>query len=323
VKACIKVRWLLGASLVALCALGSVGAPADPEASMRAFVVSIARHAREAAPDFLLVAQDGLELLTESGRIDGLPAIEYVAALDGVGQEDVTFGYTGYGNSTLAETHAVLLGFLDLAERLGLAAFVIDYCRDADQIKHALSVAAEHGFVGYAAPSQDLEVIPEDTIQPWAVHSDDVRRLSEARNVLFLINPERYGSKGELVNALAEAPYDVLVVDGWFDAGVPLSAGDLAALGRKPGGGERLVLAYLSIGEAEDYRADWSPSWALRPPAWLGDENPDWPGNYAVRYWDPEWQAIVFARLDGLIAAGFDGVYLDKVDAFDTAESAP
>ncbi|MEZ6185666.1 MAG: endo alpha-1,4 polygalactosaminidase [Planctomycetota bacterium] len=101
--------------------------------------------------------------------------------------------------------------------------------------------------------------------------------------------------------------------------------------------GGRRVIAYLSLGEAEDYRAYWGldrgtpgADWAARPPAWLGPENPDWPGNFKVRYWDPSWQALVIANpgkhpvlgdapscLDRILAAGFDGVFLDVVDAFE------
>jgi cysteinyl-tRNA synthetase, unknown class len=56
-------------------------------------------------------------------------------------------------------------------------------------------------------------------------------------------------------------------------------------------------------------------------PAWLAGENPAWRGNHLVRYWDPEWQNIIFgsptAYLDKILEAGFDGVYLDKIDAND------
>ena len=34
-------------------------------------------------------------------------------------------------------------------------------------------------------------------------------------------------------------------------------------------------------------------------------------------FWDPEWQAIIFDYVDRIVAAGFDGVYLDKVDEFE------
>lgn len=85
-----------------------------------------------------------------------------------------------------------------------------------------------------------------------------------------------------------------------------------------------VALAYLSIGEAEDYRFYWDEAWDADhdgvpdpgAPAWLGRSNPDWAGNYKVRYWDPAWQAIVLSYLDKIIAQGFSGVYLDIVDAF-------
>ena len=122
---------------------------------------------------------------------------------------------------------------------------------------------------------------------------------------------------------VAASPYDLMVIDYSRDGSAEqaFSRADVMAMQRKPDGTQRLVLAYLSIGEAEDYRSYWQRGWASSPPAWLGVENPDWPGNYAVRYWDQHWQSLILggpdSYLDGIIAAGFDGVYLDRIDAFD------
>ena len=52
-------------------------------------------------------------------------------------------------------------------------------------------------------------------------------------------------------------------------------------------------------------------------PCWLARTNPDWEGNYKVQYWSEDWQQIVLAYLDRIIADGFDGVYLDIIDAFE------
>lgn len=125
---------------------------------------------------------------------------------------------------------------------------------------------------------------------------------------------------------VAASSYDLVTIDYSRDGsrdGV-FSAADVAQMQVKPDGGHRIVLAYLSIGEAEDYRAYWHREWSANPPSWLGSENPDWPANYAVRYWDAQWQSLIFgapgAYLDAIIAAGFDGIYIDRVDGFDVRD---
>ncbi len=78
-----------------------------------------------------------------------------------------------------------------------------------------------------------------------------------------------------------------------------------------------IPIAYISIGEAEDYRFYWDSTWYSSPPGWLGNENPHWQGNYAVKYWMDGWKSIVFSYLDRVLEQGFAGVYLDKVDEFE------
>ena len=126
------------------------------------------------------------------------------------------------------------------------------------------------------------------------------------------------------VARLAASEREWIVLDAVFDSETPWTRADLAAMrDRQPG---RKIIAYLSIGEAEDYRAYWRPEWLHngRPtpsaPAFLGLVNPAWKGNYRVKYWLAEWQRIVLASVDAAMEAGFDGVYLDIVDAFETFE---
>ena len=92
----------------------------------------------------------------------------------------------------------------------------------------------------------------------------------------------------------------------------------------KLNGGSRLIIAYMSIGEAEDYRYYWDSDWNNTPPSWLEEENPNWEGNFKVRYWEAEWKGIIYGNdssyLKKILDAGFDGVYLDIIDAFEYFE---
>ncbi len=87
------------------------------------------------------------------------------------------------------------------------------------------------------------------------------------------------------------------------------------------------ALAYFSIGEAENYRFYWDSAWVKREnsddltadaPSWLGRTDPDWLGNYKVRYWDPSWRDHVLRPyLDRILRLRFRGVYLDILDAYE------
>lgn len=119
---------------------------------------------------------------------------------------------------------------------------------------------------------------------------------------------------------LAIVDVDLLVVDHASGDGRPLPKSTIAVLKRNADGATRIVLSYLSIGEAERYRNYWEDSWDQTGPDWLGEENPNWPGNYAVDFADPDWQRLIYghpgAMLDTIIDQGFDGAYLDRVDAY-------
>lgn len=85
-----------------------------------------------------------------------------------------------------------------------------------------------------------------------------------------------------------------------------------------------MVCAYMSVGEAEDYRDYWQQSWNDKRPPWISEMNKEWEGNYKVMYWTKSWRDILFGSedsyLDKILSAGFDGVYLDVVDAYEYYE---
>ncbi len=126
-------------------------------------------------------------------------------------------------------------------------------------------------------------------------------------------------SQADAVKKLATCERDWIVLDANFSSPAePWAANNISAI--RAGKSGRKVIAYLSIGEAENYRAYWQNSWRTNAPAFLLAENPEWKGNFRVKYWRADWQKIILADVDKIMAAGFDGVYLDIVDGFETFE---
>ncbi len=132
-------------------------------------------------------------------------------------------------------------------------------------------------------------------------------------------------TKAGAVARLAGCGRDWIVLDAAFSDDTPWQRTDLDVI--RDGRDKRKIIAYISIGEAEDYRPYWRKAWGSRghlsanAPAWLGAENPDWPGNYRVNYWDRDWQALLLPAIDAAMECGFDGIYLDIVDGFETFEA--
>lgn len=111
------------------------------------------------------------------------------------------------------------------------------------------------------------------------------------------------------IKQLLRADFDVAVVDPDDSRLTSKNLVSLQGQGKK-------IIAYLSIGEAEDYRPYWKAGWCAGSPAFIDEENPDWDGNYKVKFWDRIWQDMIYNRLDEIVKTGYDGVYLDVVDAY-------
>lgn len=147
------------------------------------------------------------------------------------------------------------------------------------------------------------------------------------KSFAYVLQADRLAKTREAaVQKLAACDRDLIVLDAAFSNEADWTPADLETI--RAGKNGRRVVAYLSIGEAEDYRPYWQKSWDadkdgkpdITAPQFLNTENPDWKGNYRVRYWQPAWQQIMLPAVDKIVAQGFDGIYLDIVDAFEFYE---
>lgn len=284
---------------------------------MRDFVVKISEKAKSQNPAFQIIAQNGVELISTDETPDGQLASEYISAIDGQGQEDLFFGYAKDDKATPHKTTEYLKSYLSLLREAGKTVLTTDYCSSAENIASSQQQNQSAGFVSFQATSRNLDIIPETPIQNE--NSDDITNLGQVKNFLYLINPENYPTKRDFIEAICATNYDLIIMDLFLNE-EEFSADEIEQLRNKANGGKRMVIAYMSIGEAEDYRYYWQAEWKRGNPSWLDKENPKWKGNYKVKYWNAEWQAIIFDYLSRITNAGFDGVYLDIIDAFEYYE---
>lgn len=156
------------------------------------------------------------------------------------------------------------------------------------------------------------------------------------------------------VEALADSRYDVIVVDPTvthdWSFQTRLMVLKLKDSKAHDGVHRKLVLAYIDIGQAEEWRWYWHGRTTYEPRGqcraefvseiqvwapWVVACDPDgWAGNYPVAYWDRDWQDVVLGGtslgsnlnlyfnsiMDEVVQDGFDGVYLDWVEAWEMDE---
>ena len=290
---------------------------------MRDFVQGISAYAKGIKPSFIVIPQNGHELLTENGEETGRLAVRYLDAIDGVGREDLFYGYDEDDVATPLLELEHMVSFMDIAEKSGVEVLVTDYCSTHSLVDRSYYHNAARGYISFAADQRELDNIPDYPENPYKVHASDVTSLREAKNFLYLINPGSFPSRDAFLNAVRETDYDIIVIDLFYQD-TALAVSEVASLKIKANGGSRLIIAYMSIGEAEDYRYYWQTEWEIEPPSWLAEENPQWPGNYKVQYWNKDWQSIIHGKgnsyLTKILDVGFDGVYLDIIDAFEYFE---
>jgi len=150
------------------------------------------------------------------------------------------------------------------------------------------------------------------------------------------------------VEALVNSAYDLVVIEPTRTNRDSLSFDTrgmverLKAAKAHDGIHRKLVIGYINIGEAENWRwywtwsADW-PAGSDRPADWpdyiLVPDPDGWAGDFPVAYWDARWKSLVItgeghpaagsrdyvSMVDELIRDGFDGAYLDWVEGYEDA----
>ncbi|MEZ5900545.1 MAG: endo alpha-1,4 polygalactosaminidase [Hyphomicrobiaceae bacterium] len=211
------------------------------------------------------------------------------------------------------------------------------FARDAGGPTHTAARAETGGGVTEAVPTPAPAVRPPNPAHTSPTPQGDPTRSARAARLDVV---KSWGIQLQELDPAAarSAPFDMLVTDATSGAkgGRALTPREINQLKVKPDGSPRLLISYLSIGEAEDYRPDYfTPEYMTEDaPDWLLSENERWKGNRRIRFCEEGWQRTILGDDDGrsvynsiepsplyrLIEEGFDGVYLDRVDVYSEVE---
>ena len=74
----------------------------DYAQEMRDLVMQISISAKTENANFLIIPQNGIEIITENQMASGVLNQPYLNAIDGVGQEDLNYGYDDINEQTPA-----------------------------------------------------------------------------------------------------------------------------------------------------------------------------------------------------------------------------
>ena len=277
---------------------------------MQEFVIAISSYARSFDPNFVVIPQNGAELAFNFFSLaDGLNQ-NYLSAIDGIGIEALFYN----GTYDPDEERISMLQEIVVTHSVMVSEFV----EDSNTVADAIKKNQDNGFICFprSATNYDYLKIPDSVVNE---NSSDINVLADAKNYLYLINPADFATKKEFIDAIAATNFDLVLIDLFYGDDV-LTTSDVGQLKLKANGGSRLVIAYMNIGSAENYRYYWQDDWKLHSPNWLKKEYEGYEDEIWVKFWKKDWQEIIFGNDDSytkkIINAGFDGVYLDNVEAY-------
>ncbi len=290
----------------------------DFKQEMRNFVQDISQYSKNLKSNFIIISQNGEELLSIDGSNIDVVDETYANAIDGIGCENLLFGYISENKQTPTGEKNYMLDYLFLAKDNGIKVLVTDCCSDSTKMNYSFTENNLNGFISFNR-SKSLDTIPAYLLTEYATNTTDIWHLGSCKNFVSINNYKPYTSKKDFINSINKTNYDLIIMSLFFN-NEKFTKNEINSIKTKNNGSKRLVVCYLNIGELNKSAYYWQDNWETEHPSWIENFNENNKGNYTVRYWEQDWKKIIFGKqnsyINKIIATNFDGAYINVANAY-------
>lgn len=277
---------------------------------MQSFIQNISCFARQYKSDFIVIPQNGIELAFNDLTIEDGVNTNFLQTINGFGIEELFYNGDELENDGRLEMCRNINGQKKI--------LVSDYTNTFNGYENAKLKNNYENFLSFprSENNYDYQDIPIDIQNE---NSTNILTLEDAKNYLYLISSNLFLSKSAILEAIAATNFDAVILDLFFEDEM-FTKSDLGLIRYKANGGKRLLISYMSIGSAEKYRYYWKKHWARQHPIWLKRKYEGYKDEFWVNFWHKDWKEIIYGNEKSytkkILDAGFDGVYLDNVEAY-------
>jgi cysteinyl-tRNA synthetase, unknown class len=275
---------------------------------MQDFVIELSEYSKGIDPSFLIIPQNGEELMYQFLEASEGFDNGFMKAIDAFSVENVFY------NGSFSTNNYRLSLLLQAKTKIPI--FVSDYTKTQSDFDSSIIFNSDAGFISFPRVSSNLKYteIPSFIFNEY---SNDIEKIKDVKNYLIIINSDNFISKQSFLDSLQSTNFDLIILNAFYK-NEAFKPSEIESLKTKANGGKRLVLSSVSIGTAENNRYYWQNDWKLNSPKWLNkekNENEVW-----VKFWKKEWKTIIYGNdnsyLKKIINSGFDGAYLVNIESF-------
>ena len=302
---------------------------------MRYNLIMLIDYIKQQKPDFQIIAHEGTELLSKSVWESHLEGYNETRA-KGETAQDPSFLISRRDSAKISEPQVGSLArrYLNSVDAIAfnniycgksnlpqkfldkhhIRTIAIDNCPDELELDRAIirSVMDKRLFYGFSNLSNAFNNI---NLQPLINETaQNVTGVKDANNILFLLDDNNYGHKYDLIAALRETNYDIVVISPLFHQQTPYTAEEISSLQYKKNGTRRLLIAEMNVSEANALAYYWQRDWKIGNPEWLIRASLANENSAITAYWHPQWQRIMAGYFKSIADSGYDGVFFTGIE---------